>query len=58
MPPPEAPVALRPGEIVVEDNGTGIAEETVRSIRNLDAAGVTTTTPIQLNDDGQASHWA
>jgi len=27
-------VTVRPGEIVVQDNGTGIAEETIRSIRD------------------------
>jgi hypothetical protein len=31
---PVIAVAVRPGEIVVQDNGTGIAEETVRSIRD------------------------
>jgi DNA topoisomerase VI subunit B len=31
---PVIAVAVRPGEIVVQDNGTGIADETVRSIRN------------------------
>jgi hypothetical protein len=31
---PVIALAVRPGEIVVQDNGTGIADETVRSIRD------------------------
>jgi hypothetical protein len=52
--------AGRIGELEILPIQNGDAREMGRPDNkdNLDAAGVTTTTPIQLNDDGQASHWA